>query len=215
MRSTASLRGVMKKFLLALGVLSILTANSEAQTEATTEPRPLEVTAQDTSTGNPGAAPQGSRFSLPENPVPVLPGLQDGPPPCPSGNGKSCALLGGRLYFSDALHMREHDESLVKAMKNPGLLTVGAINLAATVLDIEGTQACVHAHTCRELNPLFGTTPSRGRAYGIAVPLAFANYMAAAALKKSGRGNTAFGVLWCTTIAHFAMAVDGFATARK
>jgi hypothetical protein len=159
------------------------------------------------------AAEEPSRI-LPDDPIPVLPSLQDGPAPCPSGIGKSCALLGGRLYFNDPMHMTEHDKTFWKAATNPGLLVGYSMNLAATVLDIEGTQACLHANTCREANPLFGPRPSRARAYGTAIPWNLGAYAADALLKKLGRGNLAFGVLWGQTMAHFYFGVSGFMAAR-
>jgi hypothetical protein len=152
---------------------------------------------------------------LPEAPIPVLPNLQDGPAPCPAGVGKPCALLGGRLYFSDPAHMTEHDQTLWKAMRNPMLLAGGLINLAATVADIEGTQACLRVHTCTEGNPLFGKNPGRPLSYGLGVPLTFANYLLCAQLKKSGSGNWAFGVLWAGTTLHVYEASQAFALGRN
>jgi hypothetical protein len=156
---------------------------------------------------------QPSRF-LPGDPIPVLPSLQDGPAPCPSGEGKSCPLLGGRTYFSDPIHMTQHDLTWGKAAKNPAMLIADALNLAATVADIEGTQACLHSHTCSEANPLFGSKPSRARAYGTAMPISFVTYAMAARLKKDGNGNFAFGILWAATAIHVYFAADAFSTAN-
>jgi len=152
---------------------------------------------------------------LPDSPIPVLPSLQDGPAPCPSGDGKSCALLGGRLYFSDPIHMTQHDATWREAAMNPAMLVADALNLAATVADIEGTEACLRANTCTEANPLLGSHPSRARAYGTAIPVAFVNYAAAAWLKKSGKGNLAFGLLWGTTMLHTYLAAGAFAQANR
>jgi hypothetical protein len=151
---------------------------------------------------------------LPDNPIPVLPSLQDGPTPCPSGEGKSCALLGGRAYFSDPIHMTEHDATWAKAARNPAMLVGFALNLAATVADIEGTQACLRAHTCREGNPLFGSNPSRARSYGIGIPLEMVEYAAFAFVKKEGRGNLAFGLLWASTVSHVYLASGAFSYAH-
>jgi hypothetical protein len=158
---------------------------------------------------------QGAKRILPEAPILVLPNLQDGPAPCPAGVGKPCALLGGRVYFSDPAHMTEHDRTLWQAMRNPMLFVGGLINLAATVADIEGTQSCLRVHTCTEGNPLFGKNPSRPLSYGIGVPLAFANYLLCAQLKKSGSGNWAFGVLWAGTTLHVYEASQAFALGRN
>lgn len=153
---------------------------------------------------------QPSRF-LPDDPIPVLPNLQDGPAPCPSGEGKSCPLLGGQAYFSDPIHMTQHDLTWGKAARNPAMLIADALNLAATVADIEGTEACLHARTCREANPLLGSNPSRERAYGTAMPIAFVSYAMAARLKKDGNGNLAFAILWAATAVHVYFAASGFA----
>jgi hypothetical protein len=95
------------------------------------------------------------------------------------------------------------------------MLIADALNLAAAVADIEGTQACLHAHTCTEANPLFGSNPSRARAYGTAIPIAFAAYAMAARMKKDGNGNLAFRILWAATAVHFYLAASGFAGANK
>ncbi len=109
--------------------------------------------------------------------------------------------------------MTEHDATLGKAMRNPLMVIGGLLNLASTIADIEGTQACLHAHTCREGNPLFGANPSRARAYGIGIPLTFATYTMAGLLKKHGNGNYAFAVLWCGTLLHAYEASNGFGLA--
>jgi len=111
--------------------------------------------------------------------------------------------------------MTQHDLTWREAARNPAMLIADALNLASTVADIEGTQACQHAHTCSEANPLFGSNPSRARAYGTAIPIAFATYAMAARLKKNGDGNLAFGILWAATAVHFYLAASGFADANK
>ena len=89
-----------------------------------------------------------------------------------------------------------------------------ALNLAATVADIEGTQSCLHAHTCTEANPLFGSDPSRARSYGIGIPLDLVAYASFAFVKKEGRGNLAFGLLWGSTVAHMYFASAAFSYAH-
>ncbi len=49
-------------------------------------------------------------------------------------------------------------------------LALTAFTTAATILDIEVTQSCLHAHTCLERDPLYGRTPSRMKMYAINVP---------------------------------------------
>lgn len=170
--------------------------------------------AQEQST-NEGTIPPIDSRNLPDNPIPVQPSRQDGPAPCPAGTGKPCALLGGRLYFPDPWHMTEHDKTWWQAARNPGLLVGFALNLASTVADAEGTQACLHAHTCIEGNPLFGKRPTRLRAYGTAVPISLAIYSYDAWLKKTGNGNFVFGALWAWTMAHTYLAVKGFDAAHR
>lgn len=46
---------------------------------------------------------------------------------------------------------------------------ITAINLGTSILAIEGTQHCLHAGTCRELNPLLGS--SRKQAYPVKMVL--------------------------------------------
>jgi hypothetical protein len=111
--------------------------------------------------------------------------------------------------------MTQHDQTWEQAARNPAMLVADAVNLAATVADIEGTQACLHAHNCREANPLYGSNPSRARAYGTAMPIAFVSYVIAARLKRNGDGNFAFAELWVATAVHFYFAVGGFASANK
>ena len=111
--------------------------------------------------------------------------------------------------------MTQHDKTFWEAATNKGMLVGYGFNLAATVADIEGTQACLHANTCREADPVFGSKPSRARAYATAIPWNLGNYAADAMLKKWGKGNLAFGILWAQTMAHVYFAADGFATANK
>lgn len=202
--------GLMKMILIVLAMMLLAATEVRAQSEIQELPLPnikasqlnlLEVVPQ-----------RPSRF-LPDDPIPVLPSLQDGPAPCPSGEGKSCPLLGGQAYFSDPIHMTQHDLTWGKAARNPAMLIADALNLAATVADIEGTQACLHSGTCREANPLFGSKPSRARAYGTAIPIAFVTYAFAARLKKDGNGNFAFATLWAATAVHIYFAAGGFAAA--
>lgn len=206
--------GFMKKILILLAVthFSALAAWSQSESipnlpltrVASLQPSLLQVEPQR----------QVPSRILPEEPIPVLPGLQDGPAPCPFGEGRSCALLGGRAYFSDPLHMTEHDATWAKAARSPGMLIGYAVNLAATVADIEGTQACLHRHSCTEGNPLLGSKPSRARSYGTAIPFDLVGYAAFAFVKKRGQGNIAFGLLWGSTASHIYFASGGFSYAH-
>ncbi len=94
------------------------------------------------------------------------------------------------------------------------MLVAFGLNTAATIADAEGTQACLHAHTCTERNPLLGSHPSRARVYATAIPLNLFLYLCAAEMKKHGRGNLAFGLLWGSTAAHVYFASAGWSYAH-
>jgi hypothetical protein len=150
---------------------------------------------------------------LPDAPIPILPSIQDGPFPCPAGVGKPCALLGGRLYFSDPSHMTEHDATWGKAMRNRLMVVGGILNIASAIADIEATQSCLRANTCREGNPIFG--PSRARQYGLGIPITLADLSLAGYLKKHGNGNWAFAVIWGGTVMHAYLATRGASLASN
>jgi hypothetical protein len=200
----------MTRVLIVLAMMHVSAMTVRAQSEMQELPLP-SVDASQVSLLE--AVSQQPRRIFPDNPIPVLPSLQDGPAPCPEGEGKPCAVLGGQAYFSDPIHMTQHDLTWGQAARNPAMLIADALNLAATVADIEGTQACLHTHTCREANPLFGSKPSRARAYGTAIPISFLTYAFAARLKKDGNGNFAFATLWAATAVHVYFAAGGFAVA--
>jgi hypothetical protein len=206
----------MKRILITLAVMLSFALVAQAQSELIPDNLPLTHIQSSQITSVPvEPTQQESVRQLPDSPIPVLPNIQDGPFPCPAGNGKPCALLGGRLYFRDPSHMTEHDLTWGKAMRNPMLVVGGLLNLASTIADIEGTQACLRVHTCTEGNPLFGRNPSRAKSYGIGMPLEFAIYSMSAWLKKNGDGNFAFGLLWGGTTLHVYEAAHGFAIANK
>lgn len=203
----------MKRILTALAItyLAALTARAQSELSPLPLPRiePLQVNLLQFS------AKQSPGRTLPDDPIPVLPSLQDGPAPCPKGVGKSCALLGGRAYFSDPGHMTQHDLTWGKAARNPLLIVGGLVLMAATVADAEGTQSCLHAETCKEENPLFGSHPSRARVYGISIPLGLVSYAIAAHLKQKGDGNYAFAVMSVGSAAHFYEAASGFTQGHR
>jgi len=184
---------------------------AQAQSNATTTGRPVVETQSAQVSGELIEPPQSP--GLPDMPLPQPLIPQDGPAPCPAGVGEPCALLGGRLYFKDPGHMTEHNATWGQAMKNPFLIGGEILNLAATIADVEETEACLHAHTCKEQNPILGSKPSRARAYGTAIPLDFAVYAMAGLLKKQGKGNYAFGTLWILTATHIYFAAEGRALA--
>jgi hypothetical protein len=200
----------MKKILMALTMTCFSTLMAQAQSELSTNLPLTRVEPLQISLLQVESPQQVPSQILPDDLIPVVPALQDGPAPCPFGNGKSCALLGGRAYFSDPIHMTEHDATWVKAAGNPGMLVAFAFNFAATIADAEGTQACLHARACREANPLFGSNPSRARTYGMGIPIELASFAGFALAKKRGQGNLAFLILWASTVAHTYFAESGF-----
>ena len=203
----------MKRILTALAItyLAAFTARAQAELKPLPLPRmePLQVNLLQFS------ARQSPSRTLPDGPIPVLPSLQDGPAPCPMGEGKSCALLGGRAYFSDPAHMTQHDLTWGKAARNPLLVVGGLVLMAATVADAQGTESCIRAGTCREVNPLFGSHPSRARVYGISVPLGLATYAIAAHLKQKGDGNYAIALMSVGAAVHFYEAASGFTEGHR
>jgi hypothetical protein len=197
----------MREMLIAIAGVMLSTLTAQAQSEATNR-GPALAEAQSAQISSELLVPPQSPPSpgLPDMPLPhpLIP--QDGPAPCPAGAGKPCALLGGRLYFKDPFHMTEHNATWRQAMKNPFMIVGEILNMAATIADVEGTQACLHARTCKEGNPLTGSNPSRASSYGITVPISLGIYALSGWLKKEGQGNLAFGMLWGGTVAHAFMA---------
>src|SRR5437879_3541261 len=204
----------MKRILMTLAMTFFSTSIMQAQSETIPADLPLTSVHPFQFISVQGQAPRADRLK-PDAPIPVLPGVQDGPLPCPAGIGKPCPLLGGRLYFSDPVHMTEHDATWGKAMRNPGMISAFLVNLVSTIADIEGTEACLHAHACIEGNPLFGAHPGRAKAYGIGMPLNFTIYAMSGWLKKNGDGNLAFGLLWGGTMLHTYEAAHGFSVANR
>jgi len=87
------------------------------------------------------------RSTLPDGPNPKVSEKENSM--CPSGVGNSCALLGGWVYFPDKIGSIYHDKTWWEAMKNPAMIAVSLTLTGATILDIEGSQACIDKRTCR------------------------------------------------------------------
>jgi len=204
----------MKREVFLVGVFLLTASSAFGQTEVSNKKLPMETESFTASTGL-VEQQQSTSVVPPEDPKPKELVPPDGPAPCPLGIGKPCALLGGRLYFRDPFHMTQHDATWAQAMKNRLLITGEIFNLASDIADIEATQACLHAHTCVEGNPIFGKHPSRAVAYGISMPINFAVYSMCGWLKAKGKGNYAFGVLWGGTSAHTYFAASGAAIASE
>jgi hypothetical protein len=150
--------------------------------------------------------PTQQDIQLPDAPIPVLPGKQDGPMPCPLGIGRPCALLGGRLYFSDPSHMTRHDRKWGDALKNPVILAGMAVNTAALVWDYRTTRACLdkRTHTCKEANPIMGQSKAQELGVGLSVNALF--YFVTVQLKQRGKGNWALAALAANASLHFYFA---------
>lgn len=127
--------------------------------------------------------------------------------PCPSGTGRPCALLGGRLYFRDIPRFGEHDRTWWDAMRHPAMLIASGMLIAAVVADTETTAHCLKARTCTEGNPLFGKRPSRGLMYGVDIPLLAGTLWMAGDLKRGGKGTLAMTILYTLAVWRGATAI--------
>ena len=58
---------------------------------------------------------------------------------------------------------------LFMCLLNPWFWVAHGVNVAATVADVETTQACIRAGTCHEGNPMMGQ--SRAQQYGVSMGL--------------------------------------------
>ena len=150
---------------------------------------------------------QDLKRDLPDAPIPTLPSSQDGPMPCPAGIGKPCALLGGRLYFSDPSHMTEHDKTWFDALKNPLILGGIIADAGAAVWDLRTTRACIDNHTCKEANPLMGQSLAQQVTVGTGLNAIL--YYAAVRMKQRGKGNTALFFLAANAGLHVFFATYG------
>lgn len=146
-------------------------------------------------------------WDLPDAPKPNTPNESS---PCPGGSGKPCALLAGRAYFPDLLHSTEHDRSWADAMKHKSMIISSILLIGTTVLDIEGTEHCLHNNSCQEENPIFGRKPSRPRAYSTAMSVnAFSIYCMGMA-KKYGHGNPVIAASVIVSAVHAFFGMSGF-----
>jgi hypothetical protein len=56
--------------------------------------------------------------------------------PCPAGDGRPCALLGGRLYFRDRSHMTEHDKTIDDDVPIGAITQISEMAINAVLKDI-------------------------------------------------------------------------------
>lgn len=150
------------------------------------------------------------RSTLPDSPNPKIAERENSM--CPSGVGNSCALLGGWVYYPDKIGLTYHNRTWWEAMKNPGMIAVALALTGATVLDIEGTQACIDKHRCREVNPLM--RGSKAEKYAVAMPInAFVIWMGVRE-KQHGRPTVPVAVMWIASVVHIYFGVGGLYQAR-
>jgi hypothetical protein len=110
--------------------------------------------------------------------------------------------------YPDLLHIDTPAKSLKEAATGRGMLAFEGLFLGSVIVDIEGTQHCLAAHTCSEHNPLMGS--SRGQQYAEGNGSAAAVILCAAWLRKHQHGSTAVLLLWIPTTVHVMYGVQGF-----
>lgn len=201
----------MKRIFLTLGVLLLAVSFTRAQAPGGSS-RHFETQSSPITSTLIEPEQQEPKRELPDAPIPILPNRQDGPMPCPAGVGKPCALLGGRLYFSDPSHMTEHDKTWFDALKNPLMLGGIAVNVGASIWDYKATRSCIANHTCTEGNPLMGKSRAQQLTVGVSLDAVF--YYLAVRLKQRGAGNYAFFCLAANTTAHLYFASHAQALAK-
>jgi hypothetical protein len=150
------------------------------------------------------------RSTLPDSPNPKISEKENSM--CPSGVGNSCALLGGWAYHPDKIGLTYHNRTWWEAMKNPGMIAVSLTLIGATVLDIEGSQACIDKHTCREVNPLM--RGSKAEKYAVAMPINVFVIWMGVREKQHGRAILPIAVMWVASVVHIYFGVGGLYQAR-
>jgi hypothetical protein len=201
----------MKKTLLALGTVLLLTTTTRAQAKVESDaPELIETQSADFSSVLIEAWPSETSGATPvaANPIPLVqPAFRS--KPCPGRYQFGCALLGGRRFIPDMWHMTEHDKTWAKAIRNPGILWGISMNATAVVLDYKTTRHCIDTHRGREGNPIMGQ--SRAQQLSVGISLSALTYYFAGRLKKQGDGNYAFGILWLGTFLHGGAAAYSWA----
>ena len=198
---------VLKIFVLC----AFATASARAQEAQSGGEAPSQVTYVDDVETGVSAASVSESSSKPEAPKPKDDEVRS---MCPDGKGKQCALFAGRLYLGST-SLTHRDKTTWQALKNPYVAAIATAIVVSTVVDAEGTQACLKARTCREINPLFGSHPSRVRVYGVSTPInAFAIYSMARA-KRNGNGVGVLVTGALVTVAHLYFGLSGFAAVSQ
>jgi hypothetical protein len=130
--------------------------------------------------------------------------------PCPAGVGKPCALLGGRPYLPDRLHLEEHDASWAKAMSTPLMIGGSSLLMGSFIADYKTTRYCIDRHVGKERNPLMGQ--SRAQELAVGIPATAVSIWAAGKLKEKGQGTVAALGLWAFTLMHTYFAYQNAET---
>lgn len=110
--------------------------------------------------------------------------------------------------YPDLLHLDRPVSSFKEAALQPSMLTFELLEQAAFVVDVEGTQHCIHNHQCREANPIMGQ--SRAQQYGVGLPVNFLATFVAIKLRENQHGTLAVALLWPLTIVHATFGIEGF-----
>lgn len=203
----------MRHLSVVLGWVFISIASAHAQAILNrTSSTPIETQSSEISSVLVEPYQSSLQRDLPDALIPVLPSRQDGPMPCPAGVGKPCALLGGRLYFSDSSHMTEHDKTWSHALKNPLMLSGLAVNLATAVWDYRASRACIDSHRCTEGNPLMGQSRAQELSVGVGLTATF--YFLSVKLKQRGKGNWALALLSGNAFIHSYEALQARSAPR-
>jgi hypothetical protein len=110
--------------------------------------------------------------------------------------------------YPDLLGIDKPVNSMGEAARTPAMVAFGGLFVGSVIADIEGTQHCVHDHTCRESNPILGQ--SRAQQYGVGIPLAATGFLCATYLRRHQHGSAAVLLLWTATTIHAVEATNGF-----
>ncbi len=110
--------------------------------------------------------------------------------------------------YPDLLGIDKPVNSMGEAARTPAMLALGGLFFGSVVADIEGTQHCIHEHTCRESNPVLGQ--SRAQQYAVGIPIAATGFLCAMYLRRHQHGSAAVLLLWTATTIHAVEGINGF-----
>jgi hypothetical protein len=142
-----------------------------------------------------------ARGNLPDSPTPKM-NLNESSM-CPAGVGKSCAILGGRVYIPDQLGIGYHNETWWDAMKNPAMVFAVTALTGAVLFDALESQACVNAHRCQESNPIMRGPLAKKLAVGLSLNAFVVWYSVRE--KQHGHSVKPLILLWGGTLTHISL----------